>query len=540
MRRVLFATLVWLWCANPTWATTYYVALTGGSNSNSCTTAQTVGTPKATITGATGGLACLASGDTLLVRTGTYDERILNGITAGTAGAYTRVANYNGEVVTLTPSSGTDAVIHLNAANTQYIEFDGINVNGTTIAGQGQFFDIGFRTQTNDVHHIRFKNATVTGGAHGGTIISLGSPSLQGTGGHEIQNVTVTGGGTGGTCGINCSAYGIYVSSSNNIIEDCNINDTSSRGISLHNSGAGLESSNNIVRNNRIHDITRTGTNNQYYGILMGTSSHQNLIYNNLIYDIGVGGNGSGIQIGPFSGQIGNKVWNNTIYSNNQYGLRIDTSASNTTVYNNIMDENGTDYSNAAASTTASNNLSATTVVFLDAASDDFHLTASSTNAIDTGTNIAAVTTIVTEDFAGTARPQGNTWDIGAYEFFVTPPPTPPTVNITAPTFESTYATQTTPLTSLAGTCTDTDGTIASNGVTWVNDRGGSGSATVSGEGTASVTWSVASITLLSGANVLTVTCTDDDAGTHQDTLNVTFTAPEPPVGSGGKRLRLQ
>lgn len=98
---------------------------------------------------------------------------------------------------------------------------------------------------------------------------------------------------------------------------------------------------------------------------------------------------------------------------------------------------------------------------------------------------------------------------------------TNPVATITAPTSGTTHdAGSTEPLTTLAGTCTDNVGVSV---VTWVNDRGGSGTAT----GTTS--WSVASISLFSGDNVLTVTCQDTSGNTHADVLTVTYT----PAGSG-------
>src|SRR5262245_11535375 len=54
-------------------AATYYVSTTG-SNSNSCATAQTITTPKRTVSGSSGGVSCLQPGDTLYVRAGTYAE----------------------------------------------------------------------------------------------------------------------------------------------------------------------------------------------------------------------------------------------------------------------------------------------------------------------------------------------------------------------------------------------------------------------------------------------------------------------------------
>ncbi|HKH71586.1 MAG TPA: hypothetical protein VKA59_09570, partial [Vicinamibacterales bacterium] len=56
--------------------------------------------------------------------------------------------------------------------------------------------------------------------------------------------------------------------------------------------------------------------------------------------------------------------------------------------------------------------------------------------------------------------------------------------------------------------------------VTWANDRGGSGSAT----GTTS--WSVNSVSLQSGANVITVTARDAAGNTATDTVTITYTLP--------------
>ena len=54
--------------------------------------------------------------------------------------------------------------------------------------------------------------------------------------------------------------------------------------------------------------------------------------------------------------------------------------------------------------------------------------------------------------------------------------------------------------------------------MSWVNDRGGSGTAT----GTTS--WLVSNIALLSGVNVITVTARDAANNTSTDTLTVTYT----------------
>jgi hypothetical protein len=100
---------------------------------------------------------------------------------------------------------------------------------------------------------------------------------------------------------------------------------------------------------------------------------------------------------------------------------------------------------------------------------------------------------------------------------------TPPVVTITDPTSDPTHVAFDTPLTTLAGTCTDAGGVQT---VTWANSLGGSGIAT----GTTS--WSVASINLEDGENIITVTCTDTSSNQHHDSVAVTYTpTPPPPTG---------
>jgi predicted secreted protein len=93
-----------------------------------------------------------------------------------------------------------------------------------------------------------------------------------------------------------------------------------------------------------------------------------------------------------------------------------------------------------------------------------------------------------------------------------------PSVAITSPTTSSTHTTTSASI-NLGGTASD-DKTVSS--VTWANSTGGSGTATYSAG-----TWSVASISLREGANVITVTARDAANQTATDTLTVTYNAPD-------------
>jgi Bacterial Ig domain/Glucodextranase, domain B/Abnormal spindle-like microcephaly-assoc'd, ASPM-SPD-2-Hydin/Fibronectin type III domain len=90
---------------------------------------------------------------------------------------------------------------------------------------------------------------------------------------------------------------------------------------------------------------------------------------------------------------------------------------------------------------------------------------------------------------------------------------TPPTVTITSPTSSPTYTATSSSLT-LQGTASDPVGVTQ---VTWVNSRGGSGSAT----GTTS--WTASAIALQLGSNVLAVTARDAAGYTKTASLTVTL-----------------
>ena len=97
---------------------------------------------------------------------------------------------------------------------------------------------------------------------------------------------------------------------------------------------------------------------------------------------------------------------------------------------------------------------------------------------------------------------------------------TPPTVTITTPTANPTFATSSSPLT-LGGTAADDVGVTQ---VAWANSRGGSGTAT----GTTS--WTASGIALQTGSNVLTITARDAAGNTTTATVTVTFTDTTTPT----------
>lgn len=117
-----------------------------------------------------------------------------------------------------------------------------------------------------------------------------------------------------------------------------------------------------------------------------------------------------------------------------------------------------------------------------------------------------------------TVTAESNLGETGTDTLTVTFTPPAPTITITSPTSDPTYATSSATI-DLAGTASISSGTVDAVGVT--NDRGG---GPYTATGTAS--WSQTGITLFSGDNVLTATATSDLGETATDILTVTYTPP--------------
>lgn len=129
--------------------------------------------------------------------------------------------------------------------------------------------------------------------------------------------------------------------------------------------------------------------------------------------------------------------------------------------------------------------------------------------ALQSGTNIVTVTA---RDAAG-----NTSTDVLNVTYTVAPSDTTaPAISILGPTSGSSYTTASSVIT-LGGTSSDAFGVTA---VTWSNDRGGSGFSS----GTTS--WSVPTVTLQSGTNVITVSAQDAAGNVGKDVLTVTYSAP--------------
>ena len=393
-------------------AATYYVATTG-NDAHTCANAQTVTTPKRTIAS---GAACLNPGDTLYVRSGTYTTPIDTRGHSGTAGNPITVAAYPGEKVTIRPAGGNWTIYP--DANQGYIVYDGFHLDGASLNPATEPQGIWIYS---NMHNITIQNSEIVNFHSSGFYIEGDNITLRNNTVHDQIS----------TC--QCVGerwYGIYFHHGNNgLIEGNDIYD---------NPGGGMQAypgpiSNLVIRGNKFHDnnflassdvdgiTVSEGTTNGVQQAITGVQIYNNLVYNN--GSAPTHGKAGGIRVS--SGPDATKIWNNTVYGNSYWGINIQNGVTknptNTIVQNNIVYGNTAgQIVNVGINTTFGANLCNVggegcqfvgNPRFVNAAESNFNLNANSP-AIDAGVPLSTVKT----DFKKTPRPQGATYDIGAYE----------------------------------------------------------------------------------------------------------------------------
>jgi hypothetical protein len=412
------STLFLVSSAQAVYGATYYVSRSG-SNGNTCAQAQSISTPKQSLNNAVG---CLSAGDTLLVRGGTYAESLLNppmgslNIPSGSSwSSATRIAAFPGETVWLHPSSGV-FVIYLSGT-TSYVEFDGINVDGDDVSSNP--IKLESYDGSHDPHHIRFANAEIVGESD--TVITpetrvnilvVGIIS-NAQGGNEFINLKIHRARSYYIAG---GSLGLYVQTSNNLVDGCEFYDFRFAGMQIYN-GYGNKANNNVIRNSRFHDPTRIA-GQPHIGYLIYSTNSNTRFYNNIVYNIqSDGANTKGVEFGDASNV---QLYNNTFY--NIAGTGISVQGSSNVIKNNIAYQNATNYADNGGGTIGSNNMiDGTNPSCANPGGGDFRLQSNS-RAIDAGAFLTFVTTYI----EGPSRPQGQALDLGAYEFNTSSSPTQP------------------------------------------------------------------------------------------------------------------
>jgi parallel beta-helix repeat protein len=342
------------------------------------------------------GLSSMRAGDKLYIRAGTYAEGINSSsqvIPTGTSWADAPlISAYPGEKVILQlPSTSTSGFqFDLQSPYLQYVI-----ISGLVLDGGSQNIKVG-----STAHHIKFENMELKNGFQ--------QCVYTGTGTHDLW----FSGGSVHDCGLPMpvadAGYPFYVSGNDHVLE--NIEVYNSNSFCFHVYDTNIRPQRIIVRNNIIHHCALQRAASA--GILVKGDNH--LVYNNVVYK----NNGHGIMT---YGAANAKFYNNTVYGGMQSGIYVYPGSTGTQLRNNISYANATtQILDEGAGTILSKNV-VTDPRFMNAATLDFSLQATSV-AIDAGELLSEVST----DIRRRARPQGFAHDVGAYETGTTSAPSPP------------------------------------------------------------------------------------------------------------------
>jgi parallel beta-helix repeat protein len=420
---VLF-TLLLLCAPLHSWATTYYVTPSGGQGGCSTNT----NSPQ---NGLNNGMACLNGGDTLILKSGTYAEKLDDNIPSGSAGNPTtiRADVFRGAI--LKPNSGPSPVIWLGHFNvSSYITFDGLVTDSLNLPAPHYAVVIG-PDATNNISVLNMEirnvpNANFCSTGNNSVGISFSSSNNMVLRGNYIHNIGYDAiPEPGGACsgGLHYFySYCTYFPANNSLVENNEFAQCS--GYGFHGYGS---LKNNVIRNNYFHDNG---------GPLYVCEPGNNQIYNNIVASnpgTYAGGAGGIIVGGYCTGSITTnaQVYNNTIVGNGGHCIQLGVSGAglpvnNSFFQNNICYQNGTDdisVQNGSGNITNGSNLLGTNPQFVNAGGGDFHLSSGSPAEIN-GINLS---TTFTADYAGTTRPSSGQWTRGAY---TTGAPSNPVTNL--------------------------------------------------------------------------------------------------------------
>ncbi len=434
-------------------AVTRYVApaAQGGDDANSCSASTSASFPKRNFNGVNGAVACMSSGDTLVLRGGTYTKGIdrdsaPNIPSGGGEGSRAIITVFPGETALIQPTGAFGGIEFLNGSTNSYITFDGGTNCGANSGGAACHLVVDMVSTTDEnifgisfggAQHVTVTNLEVKNTPNNG----IGGPGTFGV----ISNSYLHHNGSGGQPG--SGGYHIYAGGSDDwVIENNRFYYSGGYGIHLNacsetlggvGTCGGVDHTIHraIIRYN---DISGAGQSSiqEDAGLLLGGFAEDVEAYGNISHDNV--GNAHGIQFNFFRPVSRGKVYNNTVYGNARAGIAMD-SASQIDVTNNLVGNNNISnggFLNIQTASQGSGNTyttngcfgtggtgggcnSSVTPNFVNAAGGDFRFQAGSPG-IDVGTNLSSP---YATDIAGISRPQNGTFDLGAYEYQVTAPP---------------------------------------------------------------------------------------------------------------------
>jgi len=325
-------------------------------------------------------VGCLSAGDTLVVKSGVYDE-IVNSFPSGSPGNPVTVKSEVQYGAVLQPSDFGSTVAIVDFVSVHDIVFDGFVVDGGNQTAAITVVKVEIGAHDITIKNCEVKNAIDTHQASSGQGIWTDYDAYNLLISHnKIHDI-------GAVDGVNRGgSYGMYYHAFNSIVEYNEIYHNSGYGIHMYQCCPSANGGNgNTFRNNLIYDNGRSG-------MLFASGGYSNIAYNNIIYSNGItaGDGDTGIIVGGYgTPSTNNKVYNNTIYNNAGPGIVLGSpysGPSNTIVQNNILYQNATDSVMQAndSGSVIDHNLIGTDPRFVNAVGADFHLQASSP-AIDAG-----------------------------------------------------------------------------------------------------------------------------------------------------------
>jgi len=382
-------------------------------------------------------------GETVYIRGGTYNQRVVLSKRGNTSGPYITFSNYPGETVIL---DGTGIAIQYGFGLFHVEETDFIRITGLTIQhSNGAGIYVGY------ANHIILDNNHTYDTVKSGIGIWRGS------------NVVVDHNDIALACNahpnypateenITIAASSSFVEVKNNYVHQAAIIPTGysgGEGINIKDGSHEIFIHNNVVNLARNDGLPSTRlaygldgwqhetynihfynnlAYNSYYGFVIeseaGATVHDVYVNNNISFNNGTGYTIPNWAQNETSLKRNIQFVNNTSY-NNLTGIFINSAKiENIIIRNNLFWQDGTAIKIGsgvpAAQITTDHNLTNTNPLFINPAGLDFHIQLGSP-AIDSGTNISAPV----NDFDGNNRPQGIGFDVGAYEFVIIQEPTP-------------------------------------------------------------------------------------------------------------------
>jgi len=444
----------------PLHAFTYYAVPSSGNTSN-CVAARNIATPIST---AQAGINCLAPGDTLYLRAGTYSEnpRILYSMES-TAAQPVLVAGYPGDARPLilpppgTVDSTTYAAIKIMGPGyvlDAYVTFKGIDIDNINASSADN--DFGSTCILACMQHVTFDDITCMNSARDG-IGGCGLPNNPSSDYLTVRNSRILWSGRHqptmfpeDTKGIGMYAGAAYALVENNVFDGCRGGGFNVQYNNVHHSVYRNNLIKNVACDSKWGCIPYPGVDTHSHAISVGGTNicppescpqqegaADNQVYNNVVAH----GHGSPTLVNDnclnfWTNSTRTKVWNNTCYDFYNGIMTISAYMVDTYVQNNILANvvvgvNITNEGAVGPGSLVDFNLvnPNTTATFVNAAGDDFRLKAGSP-AINAGTNATGVCSIVTTDIAGTTRCIGASIDAGAYEFGSGPPALPAPTNL--------------------------------------------------------------------------------------------------------------